>query len=135
MIPDPDQALREAETLNFIMETKPNFYVPALIFHTEMPRVCKFSNRADCIALLELRRLLVLLVVMIHLATRCFPAVCSECQTINLGSVSLLRHSLLIFVAFISVLDVSLVLLGDINLISFQYRQLSKMVDRNQSNI
>ena len=37
MIPDPDQALREAETLNFIMETKPNFYVPARIFHTEMP--------------------------------------------------------------------------------------------------
>ena len=57
---------------------------------------CVKTAHRFCIALLELRRLLVLLVVMIHLATRCFPAVCSECQTINLGWVSLLRHSLLL---------------------------------------
>ena len=32
---------------------------------------------------------------------RCFPAVCSEWQTINLDSVSLLRHSLFLLLPFI----------------------------------
>ena len=46
----PGFSLREAETLNFIMKTKPNFfYIPSFYFTLcKMPRVCKFSNRTDC---------------------------------------------------------------------------------------